>query len=58
VRRAYLIDAGSGRYYVSIDRDGQGLLQGRHGPYVLDVGRLADRLRGRPAPGRMTRPVM
>ena len=48
IHGGYLFDAGSGRYFVSLDQTGTQFLKGASGkPYVLDVGSMLPTLRGR-----------
>ena len=53
LRGAYLFDAGSGRYFMSIDRAGTQFIQGAKGQhFILDMNWLAPRLRGKGASRR------
>jgi hypothetical protein len=47
IAKGYLFDAGSGRYFVSLDQAGSQFIQGKSGHYVLDMGALVPYLRGR-----------
>lgn len=51
LRSGYLFDASNGRYFVSLDRAGTQFLRGKNGMFVLDVGALVPRLRGRAPKG-------
>lgn len=47
IRSGYLFDAGSGRYFVSLDKAGTQFVRGPRGHFVLDLGALVPRLRAR-----------
>lgn len=47
IRSGYLFDAGSGRYFVSLDKAGTQFIRGPKGHFILDLGALVPRLRGR-----------
>ncbi|WP_454888690.1 hypothetical protein [Sphingobium indicum] len=55
LRSGYLFDAGSGRYFVSLDSKGTQFLRGPGGHFVLDVNRLLPRLRSRAPQGIVDR---
>lgn len=51
LRSGYLFDAGSGRYFVALDKRGSQFLRGPNGHFILDMNALLPRLRGRTPKG-------